>query len=245
MELDTRLKQKVATYQVTNQDLARISQAPLLFAVGITAAGKNALLHRLLQLYPDDYHFSVSHTSRAPRENHGIMEQDGVEYHFVDLPTIEHMLDNHEFIEAQVIHNAWISGSSIAEIADAYRQGLIAAADVDVQGAEEYVKLGLHVKPVFILPPSYNVWRERLLLRYEGKPHKHDLVLRMQSAIKEIEHALAVDYFYIVINDDLDKTVELVNQIAHGELVDPHYHKAIAVAQELLARIRVELAKMV
>jgi guanylate kinase len=244
MELDTRLKQKVADYTVTAKDVEPISQAPLLFAVGITAAGKNVLLQRLLQKYPGEYHFSVSHTSRLPRQNHGVMEQDGVEYHFVDLATIDRMLDEHAFIEAQIIHNAWISGSSIAEIADAYRQRRIAVSDVDVQGVEAYVKLGLHVKPVFILPPSYDVWMERLLIRYEGKPHKHDLVLRMQSAIKEIEHALAVDYFYIVINENLDKTTDLVNQIAHGEAVDPRYHKAIDIAQNLLERLRTELDQM-
>jgi guanylate kinase len=244
MELDERLIQKVAQYSPSQQALDPIRNAPLLFTVGITAAGKNALLQRLLETHPDEYIFLISHTSRAPRANHGIMERDGVEYHFVDLETIDTMLDTQAFIEAQVIHNAWVSGSSIAEVQKAQEEHRISTTDIDVQGIDVYVQLGLNAKPVFILPPSYDVWMERLLQRYEGKPHQHDLVLRMQSAIREIEHALSVDHFYIVINDDLDEAVEVVNDIAHGAPVDPHYHKAMAIAQQLLQRIREELAKM-
>jgi guanylate kinase len=245
MELDARLIKKVASYKVSEQALEPIKDAPLLFAVGITAAGKNALLHRLLESYPENYSFLVSHTSRAPRTNHGVIEQNGVEYYFIDLLTMSKMLDKHELIEAQVIHNAWISGSSIAEVQKAQSEGRVSVSDIDVQGIDVYLRLGLNVKPVFILPPSYDVWMERLLERYEGKPHQHDLVLRMQSAIHEIEHALVSDHFYIVINDDLDETVKLVDEIAHGEPVDPHYHKAMAIAERLLERIREELAKMV
>jgi guanylate kinase len=244
MELDERLMKKVAAYSPSQQALEPIRNAPLLFTVGITAAGKNALLHRLLETHPGDYSFLVSHTSRAPRANQGVMERDGVEYHFVDLETVDKMLDQHAFIEAQVIHNAWISGSSIAEVQKAQAQNRISVSDIDVQGIDGYIQLGLNVKPVFILPPSYDVWMTRLMQRYEGEPHKHDLVLRMQSAVREIEHALAVDHFYIVINDDLDETVEVVNDIAHGESVDPHYHKAMTIAEQLLDRIREELAEM-
>jgi guanylate kinase len=245
MELDDRLKQKVAAYNPSARVLEPIRTAPLLFTVGITAAGKNALLHRLLETRPGDYSFLISHTSRAPRANHGVMERDGVEYHFVDLETMDRMLDNHEFIEAQVIHNAWVSGSSIAEVKKAQEQNRISVTDIDVQGIDVYVNLGLNVKPVFILPPSYDVWMERLIRRYEGRTHQHDLVLRMQSAVREIEHALSVDHFYIVINDALDEAVEVVDDIAHGKPVDPHYHKAVAVAQQLLARIKEELARVV
>lgn len=245
MELDTRLVQKVSTYTPSSQALEQIKQVPLLFTVGITAAGKDTLLNRLLEKYPGEYMTLVSHTTRTPRANHGVMERDGVEYHFVDPIAIDHMLDDQAFIEAQVIHNTSIYASSIAEVQKAQQQHRILVSDIDVQGIDVYVRLGLNVKPVFILPPSYDVWMERLLQRYEGQPHQHDLVLRMQSAIREIDHALAADHFYIVVNDDLDDAVEVVNDIAHGEPVDPHYHKAMAVAEQLVSRIREELAKMV
>jgi len=245
MELDKRLVQKVASYTPSRQALEQIKQVPLLFTVGITAAGKDTLLNHLLQKYPGEYMTLVSHTTRAPRANHGVMERDGVEYHFVDPAAIDRLLDDQAFIEAQVIHNTSVYASSIAEVQKAQQQHRILVSDIDVQGIDVYVRLGLNVKPVFILPPSYDVWMERLMQRYEGQPHQHDLVLRMQSAVREIDHALAADHFYIVVNDDLDDAVEVVNDIAHGEPVDPHYHKAMAVAEQLVNRIREELAKMV
>lgn len=246
MELDERIRKKVASYKATPASVQPIRHAPLLINVGITGSGKNALLHRLLEKYSQDYHFTLSHTCRAPRIQKGVKEQDGVEYHFVDLGTMEKMVDEHKFIEVAVIHNAWLSGSSIAEVETAQEQGKIAVNDIDIQGASVYVGLGLNVKPVFILPPSYEVWMDRLVSRYGGlgEVDKHDMILRITSAIREIEHAMSVDYFYIVINDDLEETVDLINEIAHDKPVEPHYHKAMTIAQHMLERLREELAKL-
>ncbi|HSX17434.1 MAG TPA: hypothetical protein VLH86_05040 [Patescibacteria group bacterium] len=245
MELSASLKQKVATYKPSPSALDSIRSATLMFMVGITSAGKNALLSRMMAQHPDDYYFLVSHTTRAPRENQGVMERDGVEYYFIDNKEMERKLDNGEMIEAALIHNGWVSGVSIDEIKKAQDQGRVAVSDVEVQGVASYVEYGLNLKPVFVLPPSFEVWKERLLKRYGDRvdDYKNELVSRMESAIREIEHALSVDYFYIVINDDLDETVELVSRIAHGEPIEPHYHKAMAIADHLLNQLRAELAK--
>jgi guanylate kinase len=245
MEIDAGLQQKVAAYQPDKSKLDVIRKAPMMLMVGITASGKNAVLHRLMEKYPDSYYFLVSHTSRAPRVNHGELEKAGVNYHFVDLANIEKMLDNREFIEAQVIHNSWVSGSSIAELEKAQKQNRIAVSDIDIQGAEVYVKLGLNVKPVFILPPSFEVWKERFMSRYSGEIDSRELSVRIQGAIRETEHALMLENFYIVINDDLDKTVEVVNEIGQGKPVEPHYQKAMEIAEQLLDRLREELKKLV
>lgn len=247
MELDERLRKKVAGYKPSAAAIDPIRHAPLLINVGISGSGKNALLHRLLQKYPKDYHFTISHTSRAPRTQNGAKEINGIDYHFVNLATMESMVDEQAFIEVAVIHDAWVSGSSISEVALAEREGKIAVNDIDIQGADHYVKLGLQVKPVFIMPPSFEVWIRRLSGRYGGMDnlHKSELALRMQSAIREIEHAIAVDHFYIVINDDLEKTVDLINDIAHDKPVEPHYHKAMDIAKHMLEQLHEELAKLV
>lgn len=244
MELDEKLISKVANYRPVQAALEPIRTVPLLFTVGITAAGKNVVLDRLMRQHPDEYYFVVSHTTRAPRENHGVMETDGVEYHFVDFADIDKMLDNQAFVEANVIHFRDVYGTSIAEIKKAEELSRIAVSDVDIKGIGQYVGLGLNVKPVFLLPPSYEIWMQRLLTRYDGKPNKHDLYMRMTSALEELEHALAVDYYYIVVNDELDRTVKLVNEIAHGEPVEPHFQKAMDIAESLISRIREELARL-
>jgi guanylate kinase len=245
MEIEADLTRKVASYEPDKAKLDAIRQAPLVLMVGITAAGKNAVLHRLMEKYPDQYYFLVSHTSRAPRVNHGEVEREGVNYYFVDQAKVRQMLENRDFIEAQVIHDSWVSGSTVAEVEKAQAQNQIAVSDIDIQGAEVYVNLGLNVRPVFILPPSYEVWEERFMKRYNGKIEPRELSVRMQGAIREIEHALMLENFYIVINDDLERTVDLVNEIAHGQPVEPHYHKAMEIAQQLLSRLREELAKLV
>jgi guanylate kinase len=242
MELDEKLISKVSQYRPSSAALAPIKNTPLLFTVGITAAGKNVVLEQLMELYPNEYYFIVSHTTRAPRENHGIMETDGVEYHFVDFATVDTMLSDEAYFEANVIHFRDVYGTSIAEIEKAQSEGKIAVSDVDIKGVAQYVEYGLNVKPVFLLPPSYEAWMQRLLKRYNGeKPNKHDLHMRMTTALHELEHALTVDYYYIVVNEDLDKTVRLVNDIAHGEPVEPHFQKAMDIAEKLAARIREEL----
>ena len=245
MELSDELKQKVATYKPDPDRLAAISHAPMLFLVGITGAGKNALLSRLLKKYPDEYRFIVSHTTRAPRKNSGVMEQDGVEYHFIDNQKMEHMLDTHGFIEAQVIHDSWVSGTSVAEVQSISEQGKVGVNDIDIQGADAYVEMGLNVKPIFVLPPGFDEWMRRFNGRYGENIPQGELVARLQSAVREFEHALNVDHFYIVINDDLEKTTDLVHEIAQSETVDPRYQKAVDIAQNMLDHIRAELAKLV
>jgi guanylate kinase len=247
MELEPRLKQKIAHYQPDPVKLEQISHAQLLFLVGITGAGKNALLHRLLEKYPNDYRFIVSHTTRAPRENQGVMERDGVEYHFIGLPAMERMIDNHEFVEAQVIHDSWVSGTSVAEIRKIQETGAIPVNDVDIQGADKYVEIGLNARPIFVLPPSFEEWMRRFRGRYNNDQEidEAELVSRLQSAVREIEHALSVEHFFIVINDDLEKAVEVINDIARGEAVEPHYHKAMAIAEHMLDELRAELARLV
>ncbi len=244
--VDAVLKSKVAAYRPDEANLDSIRRAPMILMVGITAAGKNAVIHHLMEKHPDHYYFLVSHTSRAPRVNHGEPERNGVHYNFVDTKVIANMLDNHDFIEAAVIHDSWISGSSVAEVKKSQELGDVAISDVDIQGAEIYTRLGLNVKPIFLLPPSFEVWKQRFMSRHEGKfDNTAELSARMQSAIREIEHALMLENFYIVINDDLDKTVEVVHDIAQGKPVEPHYQKAMAVAEQLLASFRAELAKLV
>jgi guanylate kinase len=242
MELDERLIQKVTSYKPSLEAVAHISTTPILFVVGITGAGKDTIQRNLVAAHQNEYRFIVSHTTRAPRENHGTLEQDGVDYHFVDFAQIDQMIDNKQFVEAKVVHFDNVYGTSIAEIEAAQREDKIAITDIEVKGVREYVDLGMNVKPVFLLPPSYEVWWERLTARYSGKMLDQDLRKRMQTALMEIEHAVATDYFYIVINDDLNDTVDLVNRIAHGEAVEPHYHKAMDIAEQFLQRMREKLA---
>lgn len=243
MELDDKLRQKVAAYKPTPKDLKPIRRAPLLLLVGITGAGKDAILQQLLATYPNDYRYILSHITRPPRENNGVPERDGVEYYFIDFTEADRMLDGGEYIEANIVHHEHIYGTSIQEVKSIYDEGKIALTDVTIDGADDYVRLGLNAKPVFLLPPSYDIWKKRLFKR-EGRMEPTYYKHRLQSALREISHALKAPHFYIVINDHLSTTAELVNSIGHGEPVEPHYHKAMDIARHLLDQIRQELGTL-
>lgn len=239
MELTDALRQKVAGYSPDAPALAPIRKAPLLFLVGIAGAGKDSTLAQLLATYPNNYEFIVSHVTRPPRQNDGVQERDGVEYRFISFALAEHMLDNQQYIEADIVHAKDIYGTSIAEVKRIYDDGKIATTDITVLGAGNYVRLGLNARPVFLLPPSYEAWRSRLEKRGQMAPE--ELKRRLQSAVKEISYALSVPFFYFVINDDLENTAKVVNRIGHGEAVDRHYPAAVHVAEDLLAKVKAEL----
>ena len=113
MSVNESLIKKLNSYKVPQaaQDLIRSTQ--IVFLVGITAAGKDTVIGELLKT--GDYHYIVSHTTRKPRYNHGLLEQNGMEYHFIDLARVEEMLDNQEFIEAKLVHGN-IYGTSVEDI---------------------------------------------------------------------------------------------------------------------------------
>lgn len=243
MELDERLRQQVAAYKPSPDALRSIRNAPILLLVGITGAGKDAVLQQLLATYPSEYRYILSHITRPQRENNGVKEQEGVEYHFIDFAEANRMIQAGEYIEANIVHHEHIYGTSINEVKSIYNEGKIAVTDVTIDGADDYVRLGLNAKPVFLLPPSYEVWKQRFMRR-EGTVDPTYYKLRLQSAVREITHALNVPYFYIVINDHLGTTAELVNSIGHGEPVEPHYQKAMDIAGQLLAQIEQELSTL-
>jgi guanylate kinase len=244
MDVDNQLKQKLVSYTPSEQALAVLCQTPILVLVGVSGAGKDSVKDRLLAEYGQDYHHIISHITRPPRPNHGVMEEDGVDYHFIDFQTAKKMIDERAYIETD-LYAGHIYGTSLNEIQLVHDQGKIGITDITIEGADNYVRLTPTVKPVFLFPPSYDEWQRRWRKRY-GESHGNyaaDLRKRFETAVQELEHVLEVDHFYLVVNDDLDETVDLVNRIGHGETVDRHYPKAVAVAEEILGRLRTELKK--
>lgn len=233
-ELITKLQQKVDDYQLRPETMELVRQTSVVLLVGVTGAGKDTIKQALLK--DSAYHHIVSHTTRQPRENKGIMERDGIEYHFIDAPTAITMLDNNGFVEAK-IYSGNLYGTSVGEIQLAHDEGKIAITDVEVQGVEEFHAVSDRMRPIFILPPSFDVWQQRLLSRYEGKPDPQDLEQRLQTAKAEIEFVLATDYFYVVVNDELEAAIAQVDAIARGKDVPHRTEQAEAIMRDILARL--------
>lgn len=229
------LKQKLDQYKPSAATIELIRSTPIVLLVGVSGAGKDSIKQKLLAT--GQYHHIVSHTTRAPRENKGIMEQDGREYHFIDLAEAAKMLDEQTFVEAKM-YSGNIYGTSAAEIQRARDEDKIALTDIEVQGVTEYEALAPNVIAVFVLPPSYEVWQQRLKSRYEESDiNPIDISRRMQTARAELHEALTKDYFRFVINDELAAAVEAVDQIAHGAPAGQESHSARVLAQELLDKL--------
>lgn len=229
-------------YKPSAEALALIRDTSMLFLVGIAGAGKGTIGQLLLQNY-DDYHGIVSHTTRAPRKNHGVLESDGVDYHFISMHEAAAMVERRDFIEAKFVHGT-VYGTSTAEIQKAHDAHKIAMTDIDVQGLTEYKQLTDTAIGLFILPPDYQTWQQRLMYRYgEDGIDAVDMKKRMHSAVAELEHALSVDYYHFILNDNLDRVVPVANDIAHNN--DTFNEKDVAArhsAEQLLVDIRAQLS---
>ena len=162
-----------------------------------SGAGKSTLARRIMAWDPD-LRFSVSATTRAPREG----EVDGREYHFRSRDEFEALVAAGQMLEhAEVFGNFY--GSPRAPVEVAMTEGRDTLFDVDWQGGQQIKNsaLGKDVVSVFILPPSMAELERRLRARAQDS----DEVIRgrMAKSLAEISHWS--EYDYVLINDDIDR----------------------------------------
>ena len=231
------LEQKINNYQTTQEAKALLRSTKIALLVGIAGAGKDTIKKRLLA--EGGFSDIVSHTTRPPRSNNGMDEKDGIDYYFVDDQIIEPMIDDQKFIEAKYVHGT-VYGTSISELQRAHDGNKVAVTDVDVQGVDEYKQLADETVAIFILPPNYSTWRQRLEKRYHSASEfEAEWPKRRASAIRELERALSVSYYHFLINDDIDRAVKVTKSIAMSD--DSHNRQddeARLIARDLLDEIK-------
>lgn len=237
-QIPQQLAEKINNYQTPESVKDLIKKAQIVFLVGVAGAGKDTIINRLIK--SDDYHPIVSYTSRQPRANNGIMEQDGIDYHYVNFAEIERMIDDSEFIEVKMTHGN-IYGTGIREIQASKDESRIAINEIDVKGIAEYKAISDRIVPIFLLPPDFDTWQARLTKRYGSLVDESELSKRLITARDELEEAIRKDYYVFVINDDLDNTIKIVDAIAHGHLSSEKNDQAKTVAKELLKNLNAKL----
>lgn len=171
-----------------------------------SGAGKTSLVRALLQRNAG-IGVSVSHTTRAMRPG----EQDGVNYHFVDQPGFEAMVERGEFFE-----HAWVFdrhyGTSRVEVEKRLAVGEDVILEIDWQGARQVREQAPDAESIFILPPSREALRERLSGR--GTDDEAVIERRMRDAVSEMSHY--DEYGHVIINDTFEHALTELECIVHA-----------------------------
>jgi len=150
--------------------------------------------------------FSVSATSRKPRGN----EVDGREYYFITAAEFRRRVRRGEFVEWQEVYKDHYYGTLHRELERIYGEGKIPLFDVDVMGGINLKKIfGEDALSVFVMPPSVEELRKRLIRRGTDSPEK--IEMRVEKAASEI--LLADRFDLVIINENLEKTCAEIMRI--------------------------------
>ncbi|MEM7241397.1 MAG: guanylate kinase [Pseudomonadota bacterium] len=174
-----------------------------------SGAGKSTLARKLLS-WSDQMQFSVSATTRPPREG----EEDGIHYHFRTKEEFKTLIDQGEMLEhAEVFDHLY--GTPKQPVVAAIEAGKDVIFDVDWQGGQQIrnSELQQDTVSIFILPPSIKELHNRLVTRAKDSP---DVIRsRMAQSRSEISHW--AEYDYLIVNDDLDAAFDLLTSIIVAE----------------------------
>jgi guanylate kinase len=172
-----------------------------------SGGGKGTLIDRARRIVPN-LSYSVSYTTRPPRPG----EVDGREYFFVSTADFEIMKAQDRFLEWAWVHGN-LYGTSRDQVMNELAEGCDIILEIDVQGASSVRALISDAVCIFILPPSFEVLRQRLVTRGTDAPA--DLERRLRGAPAEVEHYR--EFQYVIINDDIERASTQLAAIIFAE----------------------------
>ncbi len=182
----------------------------LIVVIAPSGGGKSSLIARALKEFPQ-IEDTVTVTTRPMRKG----ESQGNPYKFVSLDEFESIKSSGQFVEWAQVHTHWY-GTPTSHIEAIWNRGHVAIIDVDIQGARSLRLKYPRTATIFVLPPSIDALRDRVVKR-DGQPPK-DLAVRMKNAALEI--SMAHEFEYQIMNDDFERAyrefkkiiAEVVNQ---------------------------------
>ncbi|MBL7543569.1 MAG: guanylate kinase [Bdellovibrionaceae bacterium] len=166
----------------------------LIILAAPSGAGKSSFIEKVCAETPVLFD-TITYTTRAMRKG----ESQGVPYFFVSEDEFNQKKSENFFVESARVHNH-LYGTSRVQIEDAWKQGRCVIMDVDIQGAKTFKELYPQSRSIFILPPSIEELRTRIVKRDGRIPA--DIEIRMETAKKEMKEAPGFDYR--IVNDQFE-----------------------------------------
>jgi len=175
---------------------------------GPSGVGKGTVRKALFELEGHDLVYSISMTTRLPREG----EVDGVDYYFVSKEEFEQRIKEDKFLEyAEFVGNYY--GTPKDKVEEQMEQGKEVVLEIEIQGALQVREKAKDAVFVFIAPPTKEALYRRLLRR--GTEDPETIQRRMEKA--EREFPLAHKYDYIVVNDEVTNAADRILAIIRAE----------------------------
>ena len=195
-----------------------------------SGAGKTSIIKNVIKILNDENKkskFSVSHTTRLPREG----DIDGSDYFFVSKEIFDELYEAGNFIETAEVHD-YKYGTSKDFIYENINQGINVFLEIDVQGFQKLRTRNIEFRSMFILPPSIIELRKRIQKR--GLDSEDVIEKRMKNALKELGEA--EEYDYLVINDVFEHAIEELHKMVINKGFKDHKHdKKLKILQDLLS----------
>lgn len=203
-------------------------QGILVVVSGFSGAGKGTLMKALLEEH-DNYALSISATTRSPR----VGEEHGREYFFLTRDQFEDMIAKEELFEhAQYVGNYY--GTPKQYVFDQMKAGKDVILEIEIQGALKVKEQYPEALLLFVVPPSAEVLKDRLVGR--GTETMEVIDARMKRAAEEADGMESYDY--ILVNDDLKQCMEEMHQIIQSQ------HYKVSNNLEFLKQMKQELQSL-
>ena len=176
-----------------------------------SGSGKTTIIREILKRF-DCFEFSISATSRQPREG----EQDGVDYYFLSPETFAQRVEAGDFLEWEEVYAGTRYGTLRSEIDRIWDNGHVIIFDVDVNGGMNIKKyFGADALAIFVMPPSVEVLSQRL--RNRGTESEEAIAKRLARSAEELKMSDKFDV--TIVNDLLDKAVDETQRIINNYLM--------------------------
>lgn len=170
-----------------------------------SGCGKTTIIRELMQ-YFDCFDFSISATSRQPREG----ERDGVDYYFLSHDDFKRRVTEGDFLEWEEVYQGTCYGTLKSEVNRIWNNGRVIVFDVDVNGGKNIKRFfGDDALSIFVMPPSVEVLEQRL--RNRGTDSEESIRKRLARSARELEEASQFDV--TIVNDDLQRAVQETRRV--------------------------------